>query len=107
MYCTHCGTAYADVATTCPRCGQPIRQFPAPPKIENHLVGAILTTLCCCMPFGIVALVFAAQVNSKLAAGDVAGAQAASNSARTWVIVAVIVGLLTAGGGALLTLMDK
>lgn len=105
MYCTSCGTAYAEGATTCPACGQPVRQFPAPPKIENHLVGAILTTLCCCMPFGIVALVFAAQVSSRLAAGDVAGAQAASNKARTWIIVGVIVGLLTAGGFALLTLI--
>lgn len=104
MYCTYCGTAY-DVATTCPRCGQPIPYFLSPPKIENHLVGAILTTLCCCMPFGIVALVFAAQVNSKLAAGDVAGAQAASKNARTWIIVALVFGLLTAGGFALLTLI--
>ena len=107
MYCTHCGTAYAAGATTCPQCGHTIRQFPPAPKIENHLIGSILTTFCCCLPFGIVALVFSAQVNSKLAAGDVAGAQAAANSARTWMIVAVVAGLLTGGGGALLTLMDK
>lgn len=107
MHCTHCGAAHADVATSCPNCGQLIRRFPPVAAIPNHLISAIFVTLCCCLPFGIVALVFAAQVNSKLAAGDVAGAQAASNSARTWVLVAFLAGLLTFGAGALLTLIDR
>lgn len=106
MYCTSCGTARANDATVCPNCGQAIQRFPAVAPIPNHLVSAVITTLCCCMPFGIVALVFAAQVNSKLAAGDVAGAQAASNNARTWTIVAFIAGLVTFGAGALLNLMN-
>ena len=42
--------------------------------VPNHLVWAILSTLFCCLPLGIVSIVFAAQVNGKLAAGDVAGA---------------------------------
>lgn len=107
MYCTSCGTAHAAGATVCPKCGQAIRSFPAPPAIRNHLVAAIFTTLCCCMPFGIVALVYSAQVNTKLAAGDVAGAQAASDSARTWTLVAFLAGLLTFGASALLSLLDK
>jgi hypothetical protein len=54
------------------------------PQIPNYLVQAILVTLCCCLPFGIVAIVYAAQVNSKLDTGDVAGATAASNNAKLW-----------------------
>ncbi|HYR27400.1 MAG TPA: CD225/dispanin family protein [Thermoanaerobaculia bacterium] len=81
-------------------------RYAAPPVIPNHLVGAIVTTLCCCMPFGIVSLVFAAQVNTKIAAGDLAGAQIASRNAKTWMIVALVMGILTGGGAALLTLIQ-
>jgi Interferon-induced transmembrane protein len=106
MYCTHCGTGYATGATACPQCGKSIPTFPPPTAIPNHLAAAAVTTLCCCFPFGIVALIFAAQVNSKLAMGDIPGAQVASNRAKTWTIVALVAGLLTFGGGALLTLID-
>ena len=48
---------------------------------------------------------FAAQVTSKLAAGDVAGAQIASAKARTWCIVAAIAGIVTGAAAALLSLL--
>lgn len=63
----------------------------APPS--NNLVWGILTTLFCCLPFGIVSIVFAAQVNSKWAAGDFNGAQDSANKAKTWAMVAGGVGL--------------
>jgi hypothetical protein len=96
MYCTSCGHERADDATVCANCGQAVQIFAAPPHVPNYLVQSVLAALCCCLPFGIVALVFAAQVNSKLAAGDVAGAQASSRRARTWIIVAVMAGIVTA-----------
>lgn len=105
MYCTNCGHERPDGATACASCGHPVQLFAAPPHIPNYLVQSILATLCCCMPVGIVALVFAAQVNSKLAAGDVAGAQASSASARTWSIVALIAGLVTGAGLGALSLL--
>ena len=46
----------------------------------NNLVWAILATILCCVPLGIVSIVYSAQVNSKWAVGDVAGAQAAVRS---------------------------
>ena len=108
MYCTSCGSAHADEATFCPKCGQPIHRFPAVAPIQNHLGFAIFVTLCCCLPLGIVSLIFAAQVNSRLAAGDVAGAQRSAQTARTWALIAFIAGLLTFGaGGALGTFLDK
>ena len=66
---------------------QPSRQSYRPPvvhEVPNYLLQAILCTVFCCQPFGIVAIVFAAQVNGKLAAGDYHGAVSYSNSARTW-----------------------
>ncbi|WP_207945213.1 CD225/dispanin family protein [Actinomadura rubrisoli] len=65
----------------------------APPP-PNHLVWAILTTLFCCLPAGIVSIVFAAQVNSKWTSGDHAGAMSASNNARIWAIVSAVVGVI-------------
>jgi len=52
--------------------------------VPNYLVQAILCTLFCCLPFGIVAILFAAQVNGHLSSGNYRAAQAASNNARTW-----------------------
>jgi len=48
----------------------------------------------CCIPFGIVAIVFAAQVSSKLHAGDILGAQRASATARTWFWAAFLTGFV-------------
>ncbi len=62
--------------------------------IPNYLVQAILCTLFCCLPFGVVSIVYAAQVNGKVAAGDYLGAQSASNSARTWCWVSFWCGLV-------------
>jgi heme/copper-type cytochrome/quinol oxidase subunit 2 len=61
------------------RIDQP-QQGPPP----NYLVWAILTTIFCCLPFGIVSIVFAAQVNSRWQARDYDGAQNASKNAKIW-----------------------
>ena len=58
----------------------------------NHLVWAILSTLFCCLPLGIVSIVFAAQVNSKWNGGDANGAHEASRKAKTWALWSTIVG---------------
>ena len=63
-------------------------------NVPNYLVQAILATICCCLPFGIVGIVFAAQVNGKLAAGDYAGAMQSSSMAKTWCWVSFGVGIL-------------
>ncbi|TDC76862.1 CD225/dispanin family protein [Actinomadura sp. 7K507] len=60
----------------------------------NHLVWSILTTIFCCLPAGIVSIVFAAQVNGKWKAGDQAGAMKASSNAKTWAIVSAIAGVV-------------
>ena len=94
MHCTNCGQVLPAGATQCPNCGRPVRQFAAPASIPNYLVQSILVTMCCCLPFGIVAIVYAAQVNGKLAAGDIAGAQDASRKAKMWSWVSFGIGLL-------------
>ncbi|HEX6098552.1 MAG TPA: CD225/dispanin family protein [Thermoanaerobaculia bacterium] len=64
------------------------------PQVPNYLVQAVLTAFCCCMPLGVVAIIYAAQVNSKLHAGDIPGAQAASKNAKMWCWIALGSGVL-------------
>lgn len=98
MYCTNCGTSRPDGMSICPNCGTAAPRFPEPVKIQNYLVPSILVTLCCCVPAGIVAIVYAAQVNSKLASGDVAGAQESARLAKMWSWIGFACGAL---GGAI------
>jgi hypothetical protein len=107
VYCANCGAQNDDNATYCTNCGNELRRIetprvdvPPPPQqaqtqasypssqtqvpVPSYLAPAILTTLFCCLPFGIVSIVYAAQVNGKLAAGDRAGALQSSQNAKTW-----------------------
>ncbi|MDY3554434.1 CD225/dispanin family protein [Gemmata sp. JC717] len=68
----------------------PRRGTPPP----NYLVQSILVTLCCCLPFGIVAIVYAAQVNSKWQSGDSAGARRASDAAKMWSWIGFGIGIV-------------
>jgi len=74
---------------------------PGAPPPPNYLVWAILTTLCCCLPLGVVSIVFAAQVNSKWVAGDRAGAVDSSKKAKTFAIWSAVIGVLLNGIGAI------
>jgi hypothetical protein len=60
---------------------------------KNWLVEAILVTIFCCLPFGIAAIVFAAQVNSRYDAGDFDGSLKASADAGKWTKIAFFAGL--------------
>lgn len=62
-----------------------------PPK--TWLVESILVTLLCCLPFGIVGIVNAAKVESRFNAGDVDGAERASQEAGKWTKIGFFVGL--------------
>lgn len=67
----------------------------APANVPNYLVPAILSLLCC-WPLSIVAIIFAAQVNGKVASGDIQGAMDASKKAKLFSFLAIGLGL--AGG---------
>lgn len=87
MFCTNCGNQIDSTMAFCTKCGTPVggRQPAqvAQGEIKNHMVGAILQTVVC-IPAGIVPLIYACKVNSKLANGDIAGAQEASKKAKFW-----------------------
>ena len=71
---------------------------PPPPAggsatVPNYLVPAIISIFCC-WPLAIPAIIFATQVNGKVAAGDIAGAQEASKNAKMFAFIAIGLGLL-------------
>lgn len=66
---------------------------PLPPKQEvvpNNLVWAILSTLLCCLPFGVVSIVYASRVDGKRAAGDIEGARKDARLAANWAIASAV-----------------
>lgn len=75
---------------------------PPPPvnaaaPVSNNLVLAIIATvlsLFCCLPHGVVSLIFAVQVNKKAEAGDIQGAQNAAKQAKMWAWISIIVSAL-------------
>lgn len=67
------------------------RRYGDPPK--NWLVESILVTLFCCLPFGIVGIINAANVNSRFGAGDIGGANKASEEAKKWTKIGFFIGL--------------
>lgn len=99
-------------AVPAPAAPQPGPFAGATPDVPNYLWQSIVVTLCCCLPFGVAAIVYAAQVKSKLSVGDVAGAKDSSSKAKMWcwigfgvgIVVNIIVGIvqflaMSAAGG--------
>jgi len=111
-HCSQCGAALQPPAAVQPPALQypapppqyppPPPQYPAPgaqpyyapppfqpgvpmilPPVPNYMTQAVLVTLFCCLPLGIVGIIRAGEVNKRLAANDYAGALAASKSTRS------------------------
>lgn len=66
-------------------------------KPSNYFVPAILSLLCCCLPFGIVSVVYASQVDPKWNSGDHDGARQAAGSAKMWFWIAFGLGMAING----------
>jgi len=101
MFCRQCGTQNDDNNYKCTNCGQVIQQSPpaaAPNSMEipTYLATSILVTILCCLPTGIVAIVYASQVSGFVASGRYPEAQRASDNAKTWSWVSAGLGILAA-----------
>jgi hypothetical protein len=82
---------------------------PPPPvgsttSVPNYLVPAIISAICC-FPLGIISIVFAAQVNGKVQAGDIPGAQQASKMAKIFSFLFIGLALLGWGAYAIMVML--
>ena len=61
--------------------------------LDNHMTEAVLTMIFCCLPFGIVALIYATKVNKLLKQGREQEAEEASSKANKWIKIAFAFGI--------------
>jgi hypothetical protein len=124
VICSVCASPNPDAAGFCVQCGAKLDgavsgfALPSPPPgstvpppsapalpgsppvvitIPTYLAPAIVVTILCCVPLGIPAIIFAAQVNGRVTSGDVAGAMEASRKAKMWCWIAFGVGIVVMG----------
>ena len=61
---------------------------------DNYLVQSILVTLLCCVPFGIVAIINAADVEKFWNRGEYGKAKEKAETAKKWCLASLICGLV-------------
>lgn len=64
-----------------------------PKRPSSYLALAIISTILCCLPLGIVSIVYATKVNSLYEDGKYSEAQSASNKAKTWGLISAAIAL--------------
>lgn len=67
---------------------------PANQPPDNNLVWAILCTVLCCLPLGIVAIIKSTKVKELWVQGDYAGAQKAADDAKKYSMWGAGIGLI-------------
>ena len=113
MNCINCYKEIPDDARFCPYCGakqpEPAKQEYDPGAGQNgyrqydreepvnwvpYLILSIISSLCCCIPLGIVAIIYSAKTSSLLAGGRQDEARKAAKTAKIWIIIAFAAGIL-------------
>ena len=109
-FCIRCGEQIPENSKFCINCGAPVNTEPTPEpsyaqqqpsrdmplRPKNYLALAILTTIFCCLPFGIVSIVYAAKVDNYWNSGDYVNAEDASRKARGWILASIITAVVAA-----------
>ena len=73
--------------------GAPHGGYPAQ-QPDSNLVWGILCAVLCCLPLGIVSIVYASKVSGLWAQGRYAEAQTASANAKKWAIWGAVAGIV-------------
>jgi len=65
-----------------------------PQRPGSYLALAIISTILCCLPTGIVSIIYATKVNSLYEDGNYNEAIKASKNAKTWGLVSIGIAVL-------------
>ena len=96
MFCSTCGEELPPNTRSCPSCAARMGNPIAMPQSDNGpLIRAVLVTLCCCLPCGVVGIVYACKAEGCAKAGDWAGMAKMRQRSKTWTLVGFIGGLIT------------
>ena len=113
MKCFNCGKEISDASNFCVYCGTKVEKnvtcestsgittsptssvSPTPPaKPDNFMVWAILSTVFCCVPLGIISIINALDVDKLWNNGNYDGANEAARNAKKWFWWALATGLI-------------
>lgn len=103
MYCRKCGAEIAEGQNFCPKCGAnvvpeqvsvTVNEINPGNKPKSHLVLAILVTICCCIPFGIVSILYGSKVEGAWAGGRYDEAIRCSKLAKRWAIWGLFINIV-------------
>lgn len=103
MFCRNCGAQIPDGTNFCPYCGsnqtaagpEPLVRHQQGEKPATYLVLSIIVTILCCLPFGIIGIIYASKVDSCWNAGNFDEARENSRKAKTWALVGLVLGFVT------------
>lgn len=70
---------------------------------STYLVWSIIVTILCCIPFGVVAIIYSSKAGRKADMGDYKGARKAAEVAEWMIILAITLGLVWSPFSGLLT----
>ena len=65
-----------------------------PPCPKNHMAMAVISTIFCCLPFGIVGIIKASKVNGLYLTKQYEAATLMAQDAKKWSIIGIITGLV-------------
>lgn len=63
-------------------------------QTKNYLAFAIFTTVCCCLPTGIYAVIRASKANAFFTSGQTNLGYQAADDAKKWSIIGLIIGVV-------------